>query len=44
MAVPKTEVLITVDGAERGRYLVGPGEHIIGLWEEFDAKKGAAPK
>src|SRR6266446_5535854 len=30
MDTPKAEVLITVDGAERGRLVVEPGEYVIG--------------
>src|SRR5439155_1429317 len=30
MATPQTEVLITVAGAERGRYIFEPGEYIVG--------------
>ena len=33
MAAPQTEVLITVDGSERGRYLFKPGDYIIGREE-----------
>ena len=33
MAAPQTEVLITVDGSERGRYLFTPGDYIIGREE-----------
>ena len=30
MVTPQTEVLITVNGSERGRYLFAPGEYILG--------------
>ena len=30
MAIPQTEVLITIAGVERGRYVFAPGEYILG--------------
>ena len=33
MAAPQTEVLITVAGSERGRYLFKPGDYVIGREE-----------